>query len=84
MGYFGSNRLGNISGGLTTVIGELETVGINIIETLFVGVIQTVIMALFIFPFDAVTGIIILITLLALLIELILYMIAKNCKKDKV
>lgn len=65
MGYFGSNRLGNISGGLTTVIGELETVGINIIETLFVGVIQTVIMALFIFPFDAVTGIIILITLLA-------------------
>ncbi len=63
MGYFSNNRLGNISGGLTTVIGELETVGVNIIETLFVGVIQTAIMALFMLPFDMVTGIIILATL---------------------
>lgn len=63
MGYFSNNRLGNISGGLTTVIGELETVGVNIIETLFVGVIQTVIMALFMFPFDYATGFIILATL---------------------
>lgn len=63
MGYFSSNRLGNISGGLTTVIGELETVGVNIIETLFVGVIQTIIMAIFMIPFDIVTGSIILGTL---------------------
>lgn len=63
MGYFNSNRLGNISGGLTTVIGELETVGVNIIETLFVGVIQTIIMAIFMIPFDIVTGSIILGTL---------------------
>ena len=64
MGYFNSNRLGTISGGLTTIIGELETVGVNIIETLFVGVIQTTIMALFMLPFDFVTGLIILVTLL--------------------
>lgn len=63
MGYFNSNRLGNISGGLTTVIEELETVGVNIIEMLFVGVIQTAIMALFMIPFDFVTGLIILATL---------------------
>ena len=63
MGYFSSNRLGNISGGLTTVIGELETVGVNVIETLFVGVIQTIIMAIFMIPFDIVTGSIILGTL---------------------
>lgn len=64
MGYFNNNRLGAISGGLTTIIGELETVGVNIIELLLVGVIQTAIMALFMLPFDFVTGLIIVATLL--------------------
>lgn len=64
MGYFNSNRLGDISGGLTSVIGELETVGVNIIEMMFVGIIQTVIMACFMLPFDLITGAIILITLM--------------------
>ena len=64
MGYFNSNRLGDISGGLTSVIGELETVGVNIIEMIFVGIIQTVIMACFMLPFDFITGVIILITLI--------------------
>lgn len=64
MGYFNSNRLGDISGGLTSVIGELETVGVNIIEMMFVGIIQTVIMACFMLPFDFITGVMILITLM--------------------
>ena len=64
MGYFNSNRLGDISGGLTSVIGELETVGVNIIEMMFVGIIQTVIMACFMLPIDVITGVIILITLI--------------------
>lgn len=64
MGYFNSNRLGHISGGLTSVIGELETVGVNIIEMMFVGIIQTVIMACFMLSFDFITGVIILITLM--------------------
>lgn len=64
MGFFSSHRLGNISAGLTTVIGELETIGVNIIGMFFVGVIQTVIMALFMIPFDFLTGIIVLATLL--------------------
>lgn len=64
MGYFNSNRLGYISGGLTSVIGELETVGVNIIEMMFVGIIQTVIMACFMLPFDFITGVMILITLM--------------------
>ncbi|WP_139753859.1 ABC transporter transmembrane domain-containing protein, partial [Clostridioides difficile] len=50
--------------GLTSVIGELETVGVNIIEMMFVGIIQTVIMACFMLPFDFITGVIILITLM--------------------
>ena len=32
MGYFSTNSLGNIAGGLSTVIGELETMGVFIIE----------------------------------------------------
>lgn len=64
MGYFNTNRLGDVTGGLTTVIGELETVGILIIEIMLVGVIQTAIMAIFMIPFDVVTGIIILVTLI--------------------
>lgn len=63
MGYFSSNRLGDISGGLTTVIGELETTGVLIIEMLIVGIIQTAVMALFIIPFDLFTGMIIIIAL---------------------
>ena len=49
---------------MTTIIGELETVGVNIIETFFVGVIQTAIMAVFMLPFDIITGCIILGTLM--------------------
>lgn len=64
MGYFNSNRLGDISSGLTSVIGELETVGVNIIEMMFVGIIQTAIMACFMLPFDIITGAIILVTLM--------------------
>ncbi|NEZ47272.1 ABC transporter ATP-binding protein [Clostridium niameyense] len=60
MGYFSSNRLGNVTGGLTTVIGELETTGIYIIEIMLVGIIQTIIMAIFMLPFDPITGVIIL------------------------
>lgn len=60
MGYFSSTRLGEISGGMSTAITDLETIGFNIIEFLLVGVIQTMIMALFVFPFDAITGCIIL------------------------
>lgn len=64
MGFFTSQRLGDVSSGLTTVIGELETVGIFIIEMMVAGFIQTALMVLFIFPFDMVTGIIIAGTLL--------------------
>ena len=64
MGYFHSNQLGNITAGLTTVIGELETTGVYIIEMLLVGLIQTSIMAIFMLPYDMVTGFIILTTLL--------------------
>ncbi|WP_050607303.1 ABC transporter ATP-binding protein [Clostridium niameyense] len=60
MGYFSSNRLGDVTGGLTTVIGELETTGIYIIEIMLVGIIQTIIMAIFMLPFDPITGVIIL------------------------
>lgn len=69
MGFFNANRLGEISGGLTTIIGDLETVGVVIIELMFVGVIQTVMMALFMIPFDWITGGIILITLALALIS---------------
>lgn len=64
MGYFTSNRLGDVTGGLTTVIGELETTGIFIIEVMLVGIIQTIIMAVFMIPFDIITGLIIIATLL--------------------
>ncbi|MGP1488948.1 MAG: ABC transporter ATP-binding protein [Peptoanaerobacter stomatis] len=64
MGYFSNNRLGDIASGLTTVVGELETVGVYIIEMLFVGVIQTFIMAIFMIPFDFVTGVIIIAALI--------------------
>ncbi len=64
MGYFSTNSLGNVAGGLTTVIGELETIGIPIIEQMIVGTLQTLIMVLFILPYDFVTAAIILVTLI--------------------
>lgn len=64
MGYFSGNRLGDISGGLSTAVTDLETIGFIIIEAMFVGTIQTAVMALFIIPYDPVTGIIVLITLI--------------------
>ena len=70
MGFFSSHRLGDISSGLTTVIGELETVDIIIIEVMLAGFIQTAIMMSFMFCFDVITGIIIAVTLvLGLLIN---------------
>lgn len=64
MGFFNQNRLGEITGGLTTCISELETVGILIIEGVVVGVLQTIIMGVFIIPFDFVTGCIVIITII--------------------
>ena len=64
MGYFSTNSLGNVSGGLSTVIGELETVGVLIIEQMLVGTIQTIIIVLFVLPYDLITAIIILLTLI--------------------
>ena len=63
MGYFSESRLGDISGALTTVITDVETIDMMILEMMFAGSIQTVIMALFVFPYDMVTGCIIFITL---------------------
>ena len=64
MGYFSTNSLGNIAGGLSTVIGELETMGVFIIEQLLVGTIQTLIIVAFVLPYDIVTATIILLTLI--------------------
>lgn len=63
MGYFNDNSLGNVAGRMSTAITELETVGMFIITALIAGTVQTVMMAIFIFPFDAVTGIVILLTI---------------------
>ena len=64
MGYFSESRLGDISGALTTVITGVETIDIMIIEMMVAGTIQTVVMALFVLPYDTVTGFIILVTLI--------------------
>lgn len=64
MGFFSEHSLGDIAGGLSTVIGELETMGVVIIELMLVGAIQTFIMVLFILPYDPLTALIILITLI--------------------
>ncbi|UTC76956.1 ABC transporter ATP-binding protein [Treponema sp. OMZ 799] len=64
MGYFSTNSLGNVAGGLSTVIGELETVGVPIIEQMLVGTIQTLIMVAFVLPYDFITAAIILLTLI--------------------
>ena len=63
MGYFSESKLGDISGALTTVITDVETINMMILEMMFAGGIQTVIMALFVFPYDMTTGGIIFITL---------------------
>lgn len=65
MGYFSSNSLGYVAGGLSTVIGDLETMGVFIIEQMLVGTIQTLIMVAFVMPYDFVTAVIILLTLIA-------------------
>lgn len=65
MGYFSKNTLGEVAGGLSAVIGELETVGIIIIELLLTGMIQTAVIILFILPYDAVTAIIMFISMAA-------------------
>ena len=64
MGYFSSNSLGDVAGGLSTVIGDLETMGVFIIEQMLVGTIQTLMVA-FVMPYDFVTAVIILLTLIA-------------------
>ena len=64
MGYFNTNSLGNVAGGLSTVIGELETIGVPIIEQILVGTIQTLIMVIFVLPYDFITAVIILLTLI--------------------
>lgn len=63
MGYFSDNGPGDISGQMSAAITELETVGIFIITALITGTIQTVMMGLFLLPFDAVTGILVLATI---------------------
>jgi len=65
MGYFSSNSLGDVAGGLSTVIGDLETMGVFIIEQMLVGTIQTLIMVAVVMPYDFVTAVIKLLTLIA-------------------
>ena len=65
MGYFSESKLGDVSGALTTVITDVETIDMMILEMMLAGSIQTVIMALFVFPYDMITGGIIGITLIA-------------------
>ena len=64
MGYFSENSLGTVSGGLSTVIGDLETVGIMIIEMMFAGYAVTLVMMVFVFAYDKITALIIFVTLL--------------------
>lgn len=73
MGYFSENSLGNISGGLSTVIGDLETIGVIIIEQILLGTIQTLIMVIFITPYDFVSALIILSTLIVAIIVNVSY-----------
>jgi len=63
MGYFNDNSLGDVAGRMSTAISELETIGVFIITALIAGTIQTVMMGIFIFPFDMITGFIILATI---------------------
>ena len=68
MGYFSESKPGDISGALTTVITDVETINMMILEMMFAGGIQTVIMALFVFPYDMTTGCIIFITLVVAIV----------------
>lgn len=63
MGYFNDNSLGDVAGRMSTAITELETIGVLIITALISGTIQTAMMGIFIFPFDIITGLIILATI---------------------
>lgn len=63
MGYFNDNSLGDVAGRMSTAITELETIGVLIITAMIAGTIQTVMVGIFIFPFDMVTGLIILVTI---------------------
>lgn len=63
MGYFNDNSLGDVAGRMSTAISELETIGVFIITALIAGTIQIVMMGIFIFPFDMITGFIILATI---------------------
>ena len=63
MGYFNENSLGDVAGRMSTAITELETIGVFIISALITGTIQTVIMGIFLIPFDVITGVIILVTI---------------------
>ena len=69
MGYFSETKLGDISGALTTVITDVETIDMMILELMFAGSIQTVIMALFVLPYDIISGCIILAALTLALIS---------------
>ena len=63
MGYFSENSLGTVSGGLSTVMADLETIGVMIIEMMFSGYAITIVMMFFVFTYDKITALIILITL---------------------
>ena len=63
MGYFNDNSLGDVAGRMSTAITELETIGVLIITALIAGTIQTIMVGIFIFPFDMITGFIILATI---------------------
>lgn len=63
MGYFNENSLGDVAGRMSTAIAELETIGVFIISALITGTIQTVMMGIFLIPFDVITGVIILVTI---------------------
>ena len=68
MGYFSESRFGDISGALITVIIDVATIDMMILEMMFAGSIQTVIMTLFVFPYDMTTGGIIFITLVVAIV----------------
>ena len=63
MGYFNDNSLGDVAGRMSTAITELETIGVLIITALIAGTIQTIMVGIFIFPFDMITGFTILATI---------------------
>ncbi|ADY56417.1 Xenobiotic-transporting ATPase [Syntrophobotulus glycolicus DSM 8271] len=52
MGYFSSNRLGEIASAVTTTIGDIETQAGHILNNLVVGVVHAVVIAIVISFFD--------------------------------